>query len=188
MTDLTRDKPAAATTPLARLIAVVSFVLAVSGVLFWVPALFLPPPQAVSHDWITFIQRVANVALQQYTPNMRAVVPVLGALFTLVSLVQIPASVGAWIGHSRALSILRIIAYVKIGLFVTSCLLLGLAVFSVMDPANPPWTLTAASWVSSFLFIGIYVWMIRAINGILGDHMDPGSVLEDEEEEDEDGF
>lgn len=185
MTDLSREKLATTPTSLSRLVAVVSLLLSVSGVLFWVPTLFLPPPQVETHAWITFIQRVANVALQQYTPNMRAVVPVLGALFTLVSIIQIPASFGAWMAQERSLSLLRIIGYIKIGLFVTSCLLLGLAVFSSVDPSNPPWTLTASSWASSFLFIAIYVWMIRAINRLLGDPMDPATLAEEDEEEDD---
>lgn len=186
MTDLTRDKPAAGSQSTHRIVAVLSMLLSLSGVLFWVPTLFLPPPQVVTHDWVTFIQRVANVALQQYTPNMRAVVPVLGALFTVVSLIQIPASFGAWFGQRRSLEMLRIIGYVKIGLFVTSALLLGLAVFSSMGTHDSPWTLIASSWLSSFFFIGLYVWMIRAINGILGDHLDPAAIADDEEEDEGD--
>ena len=68
MTDVTRDKPSAPSTALVRGIALVSFVLGLSGALFWLPALFLPSAEVVTHDWITFTQRVANVALQQYTP------------------------------------------------------------------------------------------------------------------------
>lgn len=184
VTDFSRDKPVVGATPLARGVAVVSLILGLSGALFWVPALFLPRPEVVTHDWMTFIQRVANVALQQYTPNMRPVVPVLGALFTVVSVFQVFAAAGAWSGQDRALAILRIVSYAKIGLFVISALLLGLAVFSSVDRENPPWTLTASSWVATLVFVGIYYSMIRAINRILGDNLDPDAGVEESDEDD----
>jgi hypothetical protein len=179
--ELARTRLGAGVSVRARWVALAAFLLSLSGVLSWTPSLFLPPSD-LTHDPLTFVLRVGHLALQQYTPNMRGVLPVLGALFTGISLVQMAAALGAWMGRANALSLLRTIAYLKIGLFVAAVLLLGLALFSSVNPRNPPWNFAAATWVASFAFIGAYVLIIRAINRILGDPLDLGSAREEEEE------
>lgn len=183
VTDLTRT-PANGTVNRARWIGAVAIILAVSAFVSWGPSLFIPPSD-FSHDPMMFVLRVANLALQQYTPNMRAVVPALGVIFTGISAVQFVAGCMALLGRLGSLAVLRAIAYVKLGCFAAAVLLLGLALFSHVDPRNPPWNLAAATWVASFAFIGAYLLIIRAINRVLGDPLDPGFLADDELSEDE---
>lgn len=183
VTDLTRI-PNSGTLHRARWIGGVAILLAISAFVSWGPSLFIPPSD-FSHDPMMFVLRVANLALQQYTPNMRAVVPALGALFTGISALQLVAGCMALGGRVEALSALRAIAYVKVGCFAAAVLLLGLALFSHVDPRNQPWNLAAATWVASFAFIGAYLLIIRAINRVLGDPLDPGFTADDDPHDDE---
>jgi hypothetical protein len=178
VTDFTRT-PASGILNRARWIGAVAVILAVSAFVSWGPSLFIPPSD-FSHDPLMFVLRVANLALQQYTPNMRAVVPALGALFMGISALQLVAGCMALFGRVEALSALRGIAYVKVGCFAAAVLLLGLALFSHVDPRNQPWNLAAATWVASFAFIGAYLLIIRAINRVLGDPLDPGFAADDD--------
>jgi hypothetical protein len=187
VTEISRKQTQVQTTPTLRMMAGVSFALGIVGVLFWIPVLFSPEADLPVHGSIGFIQFVANVAAQQYTPNMRSVVPILGILVTLASAVQVPASIGAFMGKEWWLGVLRVVAYAKVVLFITSGLLLGLAVFSSVTPQEQRWTLALSGWLILLVMTGAYYWMIGVINSSLnGGHREPEHYSEDDDEDEED--
>lgn len=145
-----------------RLAAAVTLVLGFTGLMFWIPALFgaqpdVPPGQ--DHP-VAFAQRVASLAVKQYTPNMGLLVPILGGLFSLASLLQIPAAVGSFARQRWALLLLRTVAYTKVSLYILSGLLVGLAIFSSVQAGDPSWTFSAIAWCLNLVMIGLYYWVI----------------------------
>jgi hypothetical protein len=165
-----------------RVAAAASLVLGFTGVMYWIPALFggQPSSAADSHP-VAFIQRVASMAQDQYTPQMGILIPILGVLFTLASAAQIPAALGALTGRDWGRVVLRAVAYTKVGLYVTSGLLLGLAIFSSVRPADPRWNFLAGHWLANLAMIGVYYWVVVALR-------DPGTAAlpaDEEEENDE---
>jgi len=163
-TDNSTDTPPVAT----RVAAVVSSLMGVTGMLYWVPALAgVAPSGSTGEHPVAAIQRVLSVAQHQYTPEMKVIVPIMGAVFTLASALQIPGGIGTLLGRRWALLLLRTVAYAKVSMYLTSGLLLGLAIFSSVEANRPSWTFAAASWVAGFVLIGIYYWIIVAINQAL---------------------
>jgi hypothetical protein len=187
VTEATRNQPQVQTSAALRVTAGLSFALGILGVLFWVPSLFVSTPAPAGFDLVSFSHSVANVAVQQYTPNMRWVVPILGGLVTLASVAQIPAAIGAWMGRESWLLVLRVVAYLKAALFITSGLLLGLALFSSVAPHDQPWTFALSSWLIIVGMVAIYFWMIGVINHTLAAmHRESDRFSDDPDEDDED--
>jgi hypothetical protein len=186
MTEITLKKSPRVSPGAQRTAAIVSAVLGVTGIAYWLPALFVTLPRGTPNhpSAVPFIQRVASMALEQYTPNMGPVVPILGALFCLASAVQIPAGIGAALGRPSAVAALRAVGYTKIGLYVTSGLLLGLAIFSSVRAGDPSWSFSAVNWVANLGMIGVYSWIVRA----LGPALAPDDILTDDAvDEEEEG-
>lgn len=157
-----------------------SLVMGFTGLAFWIPALFGPAPEVApaTDNAAAIIQRVASLALQQYTPAMRWLIPLLGGVFSLASCVQIVAALGALGRFGWGPVLLRSVAYCKIGLYVVSGLLLGLAIFSV-QPGNPSWGFSAANWVANLVMIAIYYWIARAMAPLIPA---PDTSLDDEDD------
>lgn len=151
-----------------RVAAVVSTIMGCTGVAYWVPALSggAPSGQSAEHP-VAFIQRVVSVAQQQYTPEMSVVIPIMGAVFTVASALQIPGGVGTLLARRWAMLLLRTIAYAKVAMYIAAGLLLGLAIFSSVEANRPSWTFAAANWVAGLAMIGIYYWIIVAMNSAL---------------------
>ena len=183
MTESSFPKTRADVPAETRVASVVSLVLGITALIYWVPALIAPPSGEVSYHPVAFVQRVASMALEQYTPNMRPVVPVLGGLFSLASVVQIPAALGSLVGHPRFMAYLRGVAYSKIGLYVMSGLLLGLAIFSSIRAGDPSWTFSAANWLANLAMIGVYYWIAMAL--VPGEDEPAGEQAGEEAEEPE---
>lgn len=163
----------------------VSFVMGFTALIYWVPALFGSPTQGASGHPLAFIQRVTSMAREQYTPPMVIVVPILGALFTLVSLLQIPAALGSLRSREPALHLLRAVAYAKVALYIATGLLLGLAIFSSVRAGDPSWTFSAVNWVANLAMIGIYYWIILTVGAFLRARRRERGPLTDELSEDE---
>ena len=164
----------------ARVAIGISLVMGFTGVAFWIPALFGPASgaaQATDHP-AAIIQRVASLALQQYTPSMQWLIPILGGVFSLASCAQIVAALGALGGRGWGPMLLRSVAYCKIGLYVASGLLLGLAIFSVQS-GNPSWGFSVANWVANLAMIAIYYWIARAMAPLIPA---PDTTLDDEDD------
>ena len=138
-----------------------------TALIYWVPALFGAPTQSADAHPMAFIQRVTSMAREQYTPPMVILVPVLGALFTLASLLQIPAALASLAQHEWALLLLRGVAYAKVALYIATGLLLGLAIFSSAQAGDASWTFSAVNWVANLAMIGIYYWIIVAVSAEL---------------------
>lgn len=151
-----------------RVAAGVSIILGCTGVAYWAPALAgaMPPGAAGDHP-VAFIQRVVSVAQQQYTPAMSAIVPFLGLAFSLASALQIPGGIGTLLGRRWGMLLLRTIAWAKVAMYVAAGLLLGLAIFSSVEADRPSWTFAALNWVAGLAMIGIYYWIIIAMNAAL---------------------
>jgi len=165
-----------------RAAAIASFVLGFTGVAFWVPALFGASPASEGTHPVAIIQRVCSMALEQYTPQMGIVIPVLGALFSLASALQIPGALGALAGRAWGLLLLRAIGYTKVASYIAAGLLLGLALFSSVEATRPSWTFAAINWLASLVMIGVYYWIIVAMNKAL--HAgDQDALLDLQEEE-----
>jgi hypothetical protein len=140
-----------------RVAAGVSFLLGIAGIAYWGPAL-LGAPAGKWDDThpAAYIQRVTALALEQYPPQMRAVVPVLGFLFCAASVLQIGVALLVLGGSEPALPWLRGISYAKQSFFIASALLLGLAVFSANGAGQPAWWFSAGHWLASLLMIAVY--------------------------------
>lgn len=163
-TNNSTEAPPAAT----RVAAVVSSLMGVTGMLYWVPALAgASPAGSVGEHPVAFIQRVLSVAQNQYTPEMKVIIPIMGAVFTLASALQIPGGIGTLLGRRWAMLLLRTVAYAKVAMYIASGLLLGLAIFSSVEANRPSWTFAAINWVAGLAMIGIYYWIILAINAAL---------------------
>lgn len=152
-----------------RIAAFLSVVMGITGVVYWVPALL---------DWdrasiepgghpVAFIQRVVDMAAQQFTPGMIWIVPFLGALFTVASLLQIPAGIAGGLGRVQGIVLLRVVAYAKLAMFIGCFLLLGLALFSNVDPGDPRWRFSALNWIANLGMIALYGWFIRVLSQAL---------------------
>jgi hypothetical protein len=165
-----------------RAAAIVSAVLGITGLAYWLPALFLSSGSPSNPSSVPFIQRVVSMAREQYTPNMGPVVPILGALFCLASALQIPAGIGAALERPSAVAVLRAVGFTKIGLYVTSGLLLGLAIFSSVRAGDPSWSFSAVNWVANLGMIGVYYWIVRALGPVLS----PDDILDEETGDEED--
>jgi hypothetical protein len=154
--------------PATRVAAVVSSLMGVTGMLYWVPALAgVSPSDTTGEHPVAFIQRVLSVAQHQYTPEMKVIIPIMGAVFTLASALQIPGGIGTLLGQRWAMLLLRTVAYAKVAMYIASGLLLGLAIFSSVEANRPSWTFAAINWVAGLSMIGIYYWIILAINTAL---------------------
>jgi hypothetical protein len=149
-----------------RAAAIVSFVLGFTGLAFWIPALFGASAGEGTHP-VAIIQRVCSLALEQYTPQMGIVIPVLGALFSLASALQIPGAVGTLRGRAWGMLLLRAVGYTKVASYIAAGLLLGLALFSSVEANRPSWTFAAINWIASLAMIGVYYWIIVAMNKAL---------------------
>lgn len=149
-----------------RAAAIVSFVLGFTGLAFWIPALSGAATGEGTHP-VAIIQRVCSLALEQYTPQMGIVIPVLGALFSLASALQIPGAVGALRGRAWGMLLLRAVGYTKVASYIAAGLLLGLALFSSVEANRPSWTFAAINWIASLAMIGVYYWIIVAMNKAL---------------------
>ena len=160
----------------------VSLVLGFTGLAFWVPALSGASPGGGGTHPVAIIQRVCSLALEQYTPQMGVVIPVLGALFSLASALQIPGAIGALRGRSWGMLLLRAIGYTKVASYIAAGLLLGLALFSSVEANRPSWTFAAVNWIASLAMIGVYYWIIVAMNKALhaGDQEALLDLLEEE--------
>ncbi|MCC2671004.1 MAG: hypothetical protein K0Q72_3475, partial [Armatimonadetes bacterium] len=64
--------------------------------------------------------------------------------------------------------------------YIAAGLLLGLAIFSSVEATRPSWTFAALNWLAGLLMIGIYYWIILAINSSLAGG-DPEADLTDDE-------
>jgi hypothetical protein len=164
-----------------KVAAVVSTVMGCTGIAYWIPALAgAPPSPGGSEHPLALLQPVLNLAKEQYPEKLQPIIPLLGVLFTLASVLQIPGGLGSLSGRRWAMLLLRTIAYAKVALYITSGLLLGLAIFSNVETNRPTWTYAAWSWVGGFVLIAIYYGIILVMNrALIGDN------TEEPEEEDE---
>lgn len=183
VTTLGAENPSDKTPAPTRAAAILSFLMGFTGLAYWVPALFGASPAGAGGDHpVAFIQRVASMALEQYTPGMSIVIPILGALFSIASALQIPGGLGTLTGRRWAMLLLRAVAYTKVALYVAAGLLLGLAIFSSVEANRPSWNFAVANWIASLAMIGIYYWIILAINAALSAD-DPEAAIDYPEEE-----
>lgn len=172
------------TSPLSsqRKAAIASLLLGFAGLVYWVPAISDPMKPVGGSP--TIVHRVASMALEQYPPAMRPAVPILGALFCLASLLQIPAAASALLRRPPALGWLRALSYCKLALYITSGLLLGLAVFSSIPAGPPSWLFSGANWLANLAMVGIYYWIIASLQAP-DDEMDLAPPEEEEGQEEE---
>ena len=171
----------------ARAAAIAACVLGCTGLIYWVPALWgAAPGLELSPRPIAIIQRVASLALEQYTAPMKVIVPILGVLGSVASALQIPAAIGTLRRRESAMALLRGLAYAKVALYVAAGLLLGLALFSSVQP-NRPWTLAALNWLAVFVMIAFYYWVARVMSVALARfRRDPDPLLPEEAEDESD--
>lgn len=156
--------------------------LGFTGVAFWIPALSGASPANGGTHPVAIIQRVCSMALEQYTPQMGIVIPVLGVLFSVASALQIPGAVGTLMGRRWGMLLLRGIGYTKVASYIAAGLLLGLALFSSVEANRPTWTFAAINWLASIAMIGVYYWIIVAMNRVL--HAGEPDALLDLQDED----
>lgn len=165
----------------ARAAAIAACVLGCTGLIYWVPALWgAAPGLELSPRPIAIIQRVASLALEQYTAPMKVIVPMLGLLGSVASALQIPAAIGTLQRREGAMALLRGLAYAKVALYVAAGLLLGLALFSAVQP-NRPWTLAALNWLAIFVMIAFYSWVARTISRALSFYRREPDLLQPDE-------
>lgn len=176
------ENPSVVVPGATRAAAVVSFVLGFTGMAFWVPALSGASPADSATHPVAIIQRVCSLALEQYTPQMGVVIPILGVIFSLASALQIPGAVAALLNRPWGMLLLRGIGYTKVASYIAAGLLLGLALFSSVEATRPSWTFAAINWLASLSMIGVYYWIILAMNKAL--HAGEPEALLDLQDED----